>query len=89
VYWNGLNPTQNNFSILGTVDAFTFTYQTTAVTSGVVYSFEVLATNAVGDGPLSSPLQVKAAQVPDAPNQPTLINQMPDSISFSWIPPND
>ena len=61
VYWNGLNPTSNVYTILSIVDANTNTIQATPVNSGTTYKFKVLATNDVGDGPLSSALAVKAA----------------------------
>ena len=46
-----------------------------------------MATNEVGDGPLSSSVQIKAASPPDAPYPPVLISQMPDAIVFSWTEP--
>jgi len=39
-----------------------------------VYKFKVLATNDVGDGPLSSAFSIKAGMQPEAPAMPKMVS---------------
>jgi hypothetical protein len=102
VYWNGLDPYSLDYTLVSTISMSTgrllqetdtdvnlLQYTNTDVVPGVVYKFKVLATSAVGDSALSSPITIKAAQKPDAPSMPTLISQSSDSISIEWTAPSD
>jgi hypothetical protein len=48
-----------------------------------------MATNVVGDSALSPFLAITAAQKPDAPLVPVLVDQDPTFIKFLWSVPND
>ena len=89
IYWNGLNPDVLEYTKLVTVAPYFLTYTIDEVSPGLVYKFKILATNQVGDSALSSPVTIKAAQVPDAPAQPTLVFQSPTVITIEWVAPHD
>lgn len=85
MYWdNGLS----NFILLGTSSGF-LSYTATSVTPGISYSFKVTAINDVGEGPLSDPVTIIAATVPDSPTIPTLVSQSQTEIVISWVAPAD
>jgi hypothetical protein len=49
----------------------------------------VAARNEVGLSILSAATTVKAATVPDAPALPTVLDQQPSFVEFSWLTPYD
>ena len=53
-----------------------------------VYQFAVKASNAIGDGLLSSAITIRAASVPDAPLVPTKASSTTSSISINWLAPS-
>jgi hypothetical protein len=59
--------TTTEFSTAGTVTA-------SALLDGLTYRFKVVAVNAIGQSILSDSVSIYAADVPDAPNAPTLVS---------------
>ncbi len=53
-----------------------------------VYQFAVKASNAIGDGLLSSAIIIRAASVPNAPLVPTKASSTTSSISINWLAPS-
>lgn len=51
IYWNGLDTSSNDYTLLATTDANTLTYTETNIVAGDNYKFKVSATNDVGEGP--------------------------------------
>lgn len=51
---------------------------------GVLYRFSVIAVNAIGAGSTSEVIGIYAAEVPDAPEAPTLVSQASNAITISW-----
>ena len=89
IYWNGLNTASLAYTKVATVEASQLTYTNAEVVPGLVYKFKVLATSAVGDSSLSDQVTIKAAQKPDAPSLPTLVNQSSTEITINWLAPHD
>lgn len=48
-----------------------------------------MATNVVGDSALSPFISITAAQKPDAPLAPVLVDHDPTYITFNWLVPNN
>lgn len=89
IYWNGLNTSGVNYTLLASVNPTIASYNISTVVPGYTYRFKLIAMNQVGKSPLSEFVIIKAAQVPDAPAIPTLVNQGPTAITISWLPPNN
>ena len=51
--------------------------ETSAITTGQTYLFQVTAVNAIGEGTISSGISVMAAQVPSQPAAPTKVAASP------------
>jgi hypothetical protein len=73
VYWDqGRGDNQYDYlsNTLGYV-----AYTADSFTPGLWYTFRVTAVNAIGEGPYSQSIAILAAEVPDAPTVPTLMQQ--------------
>lgn len=66
VYWDQGDGTDNYVLLEENVPSEEYTTSVTLI-AGTTYSFKVLATNLVGDSPLSSEVAILAAKEPDAP----------------------
>jgi fibronectin type 3 domain-containing protein len=62
----------------------------TGLTNGVLYSFTVAATNAVGTGPASNTLTATPAPAATVPGAPTLVSAIRGDaqVALSWNPPS-
>ncbi len=80
---------QSTYSILKKDSALIRQFTCSTVVPGKTYDFKVMATNVVGDSALSPFLAITAAQKPDAPLVPVLVDQDPTFIKFLWSVPND
>lgn len=73
--------------LANTADATVLTYAATSLIMGRTYVFKISAWNQVGESPLSSPVSILAATVPDAPALPITSSQSSSSITFTWLEP--
>lgn len=72
-----------------TVDGSTLTAQLTGLTNGISYTFQVFATNAVGDGPLSlAAAPVEPGTVPGAPSVTSVVAGNAQ-VTLEWTAPAD
>lgn len=62
-------------------------YTVIGLTQGLFYSFKVLARNKFGESVYSASVTILAAQIPDAPLEPTTTFTEPNVI-IDWIAPN-
>lgn len=65
----------------------TYSHQVTGLTEGKVYRFYVIAVNSVGPSGRSPVLALVLANVPSAPNAPTITDVSATAISVAWQPP--
>jgi hypothetical protein len=54
------------------------------VTQGRAYNFKISALNVYGEGPLSDPVEITPAAVPDAPVNLIMTSSDATQITFEW-----
>lgn len=63
------------------------------MTTGVWYTFRVIARNSVGYSDYSDPITILAAQIPDQPEAPTTsivpVSFLNDNLRIEWLAPNN
>ena len=75
------------YAVLGTSVSTSFTAR--SLTAGEIYTFKVSARNAVGSGPDSSEVAIRAAGVPETPAAPTTTVNTNVSVTISWEAPSN
>jgi hypothetical protein len=84
IWWDdGLGGATSSFvekvGSTGVVTTFTLS---SGIVTDKVYQIAVRAVNAIGDGPLSSAITIRAASIPDTPSAPTKLSSTTSSISI-------
>jgi len=84
IWWDdGLGGATSSFvekvGSTGVVTTFTLS---SGIVTDKVYQIAVRAVNAIGDGPLSSAVTIRAASIPDTPSAPTKLSSTTSSISI-------
>jgi hypothetical protein len=90
VYWDqGRGDGVFNF-ISNTLGYLVYTIdnsESSAYTGGLWYVIRVTAINAIGEGEYSESIAILAAEVPDAPSVPILVQQTVTEIVIRWVAP--
>ncbi len=84
IWWDdGLGGASSTFvQKVGSTGLVTTYTLNSGVVTDKVYQIAVRAANAIGDGPLSSSISIRAASIPDAPSSPTKLASTTSSISI-------
>ena len=70
-----------------TVDAAQLSYTASALSTGEIYKWKIIAVNSKGEGPSSDSSEAMAAIVPDKPDTPTSSDADKISVKLYWIAP--
>jgi len=81
LYWDstGTQELRQQFN-----DKQILSYSETTVVLGKIYTFQISAFNLYGEGPLSTPLSLIAARVPDAPTDVRLVHSDQTAVAITW-----
>lgn len=92
VYWDAGYILEGEFVLLATINSYDhYFYEAVELTPGTFYSFQVSATNEIGEGELSDVVSHYAQSVPGKPLSPyrvfsEKISETTASITLAWYP---